>query len=55
MSPHIDVVDWVGGFPFEVATPDEIFLFFFNRNYELIDLKLLVPLFMHMKKASQIR
>ena len=39
MSPHIDVVDWVGGFPFEVATPDEIFSFFFNRNYELIGLK----------------
>ena len=39
MSPHIDVVDWVGGFPFEVATPDEIFSFFFKRNYELISLK----------------
>jgi len=28
MSPWRDVVDWVGGLPFEVATPEQIFRFF---------------------------
>lgn len=27
MSPWRDVVDWVGGYPFEVITPDEVFAF----------------------------
>jgi 2-polyprenyl-3-methyl-5-hydroxy-6-metoxy-1,4-benzoquinol methylase len=27
MSPMVDVVDWVGGYPFEVATPDEVIQF----------------------------
>lgn len=25
MSPRYDVIDWVGGYPFEVAKPEEIF------------------------------
>jgi hypothetical protein len=28
MSPWHDVVDWVGGYPFEVAKPDEVFAFY---------------------------
>jgi 2-polyprenyl-6-hydroxyphenyl methylase/3-demethylubiquinone-9 3-methyltransferase len=36
MSPHRDVVDWVGGFPFEVAKPEEIFNFYRDRNYRLL-------------------
>jgi 2-polyprenyl-6-hydroxyphenyl methylase/3-demethylubiquinone-9 3-methyltransferase len=36
MSPHRDVVDWVGGFPFEVAKPEEIFDFYKQRNYRLL-------------------
>ena len=28
MSPWCDVVDWVGGYPFEVARPDEIFEYY---------------------------
>lgn len=35
MSPWRDVVDWVGGYPFEVARPDEIFDFFRDRGYRL--------------------
>lgn len=38
MSPWRDVVDWVGGYPFEVATPEQVFDFFAARNFELIRL-----------------
>jgi 2-polyprenyl-6-hydroxyphenyl methylase/3-demethylubiquinone-9 3-methyltransferase len=35
MSPWDDVVDWVGGYPFEVAKPGDIFTFFHQRGYTL--------------------
>lgn len=36
MSAYHDVIDWVGGYPFEVAKPEEVFLFFCkNRNFVL--------------------
>jgi SAM-dependent methyltransferase len=35
MSPWPDVVDWVGGLPFEVAAPDAIFDFFRKRGFSL--------------------
>lgn len=35
MSPWHDVVDWVGGYPFEVAKPEEIFEFFHRRGFTL--------------------
>ena len=35
MSPMHDVIDWVGGYPFEVAKPEEIFDFFHNKGYTL--------------------
>ena len=35
MSPWWDVVDWVGGYPFEVAKPEEIFDFYRKRGFEL--------------------
>lgn len=35
MDPWRDVVDWVGGYPFEVATPDRIFEFFRTHGYTL--------------------
>ncbi len=35
MSPWHDVVDWVGGFPFEVATPEKIFDFYSARGFIL--------------------
>ncbi len=35
MSPWRDVVDWVGGYPFEVAKPEEVFSFFYEKGYTL--------------------
>ncbi len=35
MSPKYDVIDWVGGYPFEVAKPEDIFDFFHNKGYLL--------------------
>ncbi|NER34628.1 MAG: class I SAM-dependent methyltransferase [Oscillatoria sp. SIO1A7] len=39
MSPWWDVVDWVGGYPFEVAKPEEIFDFYRQRGYRLEQLR----------------
>ena len=39
MSPHYDVIDWVGGYPFEVRTPEEIIHFYLDKGYELKRLK----------------
>jgi 2-polyprenyl-6-hydroxyphenyl methylase/3-demethylubiquinone-9 3-methyltransferase len=39
MSYWHDLVDWIGGYPFEVATPEAIFDFYMARNFELIALK----------------
>jgi 2-polyprenyl-6-hydroxyphenyl methylase/3-demethylubiquinone-9 3-methyltransferase len=35
MSPWRDVVDWVGGYPFEVSTPASVFTFCHTRGFEL--------------------
>lgn len=39
MSRWRDIVDWVGGYPYEVATPDEVFDFFKSRGFRLLMLK----------------
>jgi len=39
MSAFRDVIDWVGGLPFEVAKPEEIFDFYYKRNFQLIKIK----------------
>jgi 2-polyprenyl-3-methyl-5-hydroxy-6-metoxy-1,4-benzoquinol methylase len=39
MSIVHDWVDWLGGFPFEVATTEEVFQFFRDRGFSLINLK----------------
>lgn len=39
MSPWHDVIDWVGGYPFEVAQPEEIFDFFRRKGFILLKLK----------------
>ena len=39
MSPKYDVVDWVGGYPFEVSKPEEIIDFFIEKGYLLQKLK----------------
>jgi 2-polyprenyl-3-methyl-5-hydroxy-6-metoxy-1,4-benzoquinol methylase len=36
MSPWRDVVDWVGGWPFEVASPAAIIAFFAKRGFTLL-------------------
>jgi 2-polyprenyl-6-hydroxyphenyl methylase/3-demethylubiquinone-9 3-methyltransferase len=35
MTRWRDIIDWVGGYPFEVATPDAIFDFYKGRGYTL--------------------
>jgi 2-polyprenyl-6-hydroxyphenyl methylase/3-demethylubiquinone-9 3-methyltransferase len=39
MSPWHDHVDWIGGYPFEVAKPEEIFRFYRDRGFELVNLE----------------
>jgi 2-polyprenyl-3-methyl-5-hydroxy-6-metoxy-1,4-benzoquinol methylase len=39
MSAWHDLVDWVGGYPFEVATPEDVFRFFKKRGFVLQNLK----------------
>jgi 2-polyprenyl-3-methyl-5-hydroxy-6-metoxy-1,4-benzoquinol methylase len=39
MSARHDLVDWVGGYPFEVAKPDQVFGFLRERGFELRHLK----------------
>jgi SAM-dependent methyltransferase len=35
MDARTDIVDWVGGYPFEVASPGEVFAFYRERGYSL--------------------
>ena len=39
MSPWHDLVDWVGGYPFEVAKPEEVIDFCYERGCLLLRLK----------------
>jgi len=39
MNRWHDILDWVGGYPYEFATPDEIFEFYRERGFTLINLK----------------
>ena len=39
MSPWRDVVDWVGGYPFEVAKPEDIFDYYQEKGFNLRRLK----------------
>lgn len=39
MSPWYDLVDWAGGYPFEVAKPEAIFAFLKERGFRLEFLK----------------
>jgi 2-polyprenyl-6-hydroxyphenyl methylase/3-demethylubiquinone-9 3-methyltransferase len=36
MSKRHDLVDWVGGYPFEVATPGYVFDFYQARGFDLL-------------------
>jgi len=37
MSPLVDVKDWVGGYPFEVATPEQVERFCLERGFTLVN------------------
>jgi 2-polyprenyl-3-methyl-5-hydroxy-6-metoxy-1,4-benzoquinol methylase len=39
MSRWHDLIDWVGGYPFEVARPEHIFDFFRERGFNLVSLR----------------
>jgi 2-polyprenyl-6-hydroxyphenyl methylase/3-demethylubiquinone-9 3-methyltransferase len=39
MSRWHDIVDWVGGYPYEVATPEQIFDFYRKRGFTLTKIK----------------
>ncbi len=39
MSPWYDMVDWIGGYPFEVAKPEEVFDFLQKRGFLMVKLK----------------
>lgn len=39
MNKWHDLMDWVGGYPFEVAKPEQIFDFFSSKDFLLIKLK----------------
>lgn len=39
MSLWYDMLDWVGGFPFEVARPELVFRFYKKKNFVLLELK----------------
>lgn len=39
MSKVTDWIDWLGGYPFEVAKPEQIFDFYLNKGYQLHHLK----------------
>ncbi|MBV9925930.1 MAG: class I SAM-dependent methyltransferase [Acidobacteria bacterium] len=40
MSRWRDIVDWVGGYPYEAARPDEIFEFYRARGFRLTKMKM---------------
>lgn len=39
MTKWRDIIDWVGGYPYEVSTPDEVFDFARERGFSLTKLK----------------
>jgi 2-polyprenyl-3-methyl-5-hydroxy-6-metoxy-1,4-benzoquinol methylase len=39
MSLWYDMLDWLGGYPFDVATPEKIILFYKNKGFFLENLK----------------
>jgi len=38
MSLKTDVIDWIGGWPFETAKPEEVIKFFTQKNFKLANL-----------------
>jgi SAM-dependent methyltransferase len=40
MNRWYDIVDWVGGFPYETAKADQIFTFYRDRGFQLTNMKI---------------
>lgn len=38
MSIWHDMIDWLGGYPFEVATPEAVFEFYRDRGFQLAEM-----------------
>lgn len=38
MSRLHDIIDWIGGYPFEVATPEKVFRFYRDKGFSLVEL-----------------
>ncbi len=39
MTVWYDLLDWLGGFPFEVSKPNEIFNFYKSKGFTFTELK----------------
>jgi 2-polyprenyl-6-hydroxyphenyl methylase/3-demethylubiquinone-9 3-methyltransferase len=39
MNRWRDIIDWVGGYPYEFATPEKIFDFYRARGFQLTKIK----------------
>ena len=39
MATWYDLLDWLGGYPFEVSTPQEVFNFYKQRGFQLTQIK----------------
>lgn len=39
MSLWYDMIDWLGGYPFEVAKPEDMFRFYHDKNFSLQEMK----------------
>lgn len=39
MSPYFDVIDWIGGYPFEYSKPEDVVKYFRLKNFTLYNLK----------------
>jgi 2-polyprenyl-3-methyl-5-hydroxy-6-metoxy-1,4-benzoquinol methylase len=39
MNRWRDIIDWVGGYPYEVASPDDLFEFYKKKGFKLLKLK----------------
>jgi 2-polyprenyl-6-hydroxyphenyl methylase/3-demethylubiquinone-9 3-methyltransferase len=40
MSRWYDIVDWVGGYPYEAARPDQVFTFYRDRGFTMTNMKI---------------
>jgi len=39
MNAYTDVIDWIGGYPFETARPDEIISFYMKKGFSLENIR----------------